>query len=94
VFVDINDDPFHFVEDGAAATQNMALAAWSLDLGSCWIGVYDKDIKKDSAEQKIRAILNAPKNYRLISIIPIGVTNMAPEKTRKDLSQLVFKEKF
>lgn len=94
VFVDVNDDPYHFVEDGAAATQNMALAAQSIGLGSCWVGVFDKDGKKDSAEQKIGAMLNSPKNYRLISIVPIGVTKRAPDKTRKDLSQLVFKEKF
>ncbi len=34
IYVDPKEDPYHFVEDGAAATQNMALAAYSLGLGS------------------------------------------------------------
>ncbi|MEM2110629.1 MAG: nitroreductase family protein [Candidatus Bathyarchaeia archaeon] len=94
VFVDPKEDPYHFVEDGASATENMALAAKSLGLGSCWIGVFDREDKKDSSEAKIKAFLNAPKNYRLISILPIGVPKQVSEKTRKELSQLVYREKF
>jgi nitroreductase len=94
VFVDPNEDPYHFVEDGAAATENMALAAKSLGLGSCWIGIFDRENKKESYEEKIKAFLNAPKNYRLISILPIGIPKHVSQKNRKELSQLVYYEKF
>jgi len=93
VCVDPKEDPFHYIEDGAIAAQNMALAAHSLGLGSCWIGVLDlKD--KDSAEEKIKEILNVPKNCRVISLLPIGVPKYVPEKTRKELSQMVYRNKF
>ena len=41
VCVDRRIDPLHSIEAGAAATQNMALAAQSLGLNTSWIGVYD-----------------------------------------------------
>ncbi len=94
VCVDTKEDPYHFVEDAAAAVQNMALAAQSVGVGTSWIGLYDRENNKNSAEEKIRSIVNAPKHYRAIAIVPIGLPKQAPEKTRKELSKLVFKEKF
>ena len=41
VVVNTVEDPYHYAETGAAAAQNMALAAHSLGLNSSWIGVYD-----------------------------------------------------
>ncbi len=41
VCVNPKEDPYHFIEDGTAATQNIALAAYSLKLGTSWIGVFD-----------------------------------------------------
>jgi len=84
------EDPYHFVEDGAAATQNMAVVAQSLGLGSIWIGVYHVGSVKNSAEEKIKAVLKIPKTWRIISILPIGVAKYAPEKERKPLSELVY----
>jgi len=94
VCVNPREDPFHFVEDGAIATQNMALAAYSLGLGSCWIGVFDSKGEKNSAEERIKSILGIPKNFRLISVLPIGIPRNIPEKDRKELSQLVYRDKF
>jgi len=94
VSVNPRDDPFHFVEDGASATQNMSLAAQSLGLGSCWIGVFDLKGEKNSAEERIKAVLGIPKNFRLISVLPIGVPRNVPEKERKELSQIVCRDKF
>lgn len=88
------EDPFHYVEDGAVATQNMALAAQSLGLGSLWVGVYNLKDERNSAEEKIKAILEIPRSYRLVSILPVGILKLAPEKTRKSLSEIVFNEKF
>lgn len=94
VCIDPKKDPYHFVEDGAAATQNMALAAHSLGLGSCWIGVFNREGEKNSAEERIKEILNVPKLYRIISLLPVGVPKHAPEKKRKELSELVHHNKF
>jgi len=94
VCVDPVEDPFHYVEDGAIATQNMALAAQSLGLGSLWIGVFNVRNERNSAEEKTKAILGIPENYRLISILPIGVVRLAPEKARKNLSEIVMNERF
>ncbi len=47
VAVDPSRDPRHSVEDGAAAVQNMTLAAHSLGLGSSWAGLYAADGGRD-----------------------------------------------
>lgn len=95
VSVDPEKDPYHFIEDGAAATQNMALAAYSLGLGSSWIGILSLKNDKESSEEKIKRILNVPKNYRVISLMPTGVPKYWYKDTgRKELSQIVSYNKF
>ena len=82
-------DSFHFVEDGTAATQNMALAAQSLGLGTNWIGVFSMHNEKNSTEAKVKKILGIPKKWRLISILPVGIPRLRQSKKRKNLSELV-----
>ena len=94
VSVDPNEDSFHFIEDGAAATQNMALAAQSLGLGSCWIGTFALKNEKKSAEEKISHVLEIPKTHRIVSLLPIGIPKQVGEKNRKELSHLVYRNKF
>ena len=81
-------DPFHFVEDGTTATQNMALAAQSLGLSTSWIGVFSFRDEKNSTERKVKEILKIPKKWRLISILPVGIPKSEQLKNRKDLSEL------
>lgn len=95
VTVDTDEDPYHFVEDGAIATQNMALAVHSLGLQSSWIGIFDVKNQRNSAEAKVKKILDIPKNHRMITLLPIGhVKNDIPKKDRKELRHIVYKEKF
>lgn len=94
VAVDPAEDPFHFVEDGATASQNMVLAAYSLRLHSCWIGIFDREGRKDSAEAKVRQILEIPKTHRVISLLAIGVASSIPKKERKTLNQFIYRDKF
>jgi nitroreductase len=96
VTVDSTEDPFHFVEDGAAAAQNMALASQSLGLQASWIGIFDRKEDKKSAEAKARIILEVPKNHRIIALLPIGHANqdVLHERTRKELRFIVSREKF
>jgi len=95
VTVDPEEDPFHNVEDGAAAAQNMVLAAHSLGLGTSWIGVYDLNNQKSSAESRVKEILELPKNHRVIALLPLGhVKHEVPKKDRKSLRKIVYREKF
>jgi nitroreductase len=95
VTVDAGTDEYHFVEAGAVASQNMALAAHSLGLQSSWIGVFDVKSQKNSAEAKVKKMLDIPKSYHVISLLPMGhVKSEIPRKDRKELRQIVFQEKF
>lgn len=87
--VNIKKDSFHFVEDGTAATQNMALAAQSLGLGTSWIGVFSLNNEKNSSERKVKEILKVPKEWRIISVLPIGVPKFKEKRKRKELSEIV-----
>jgi len=89
VCVNPEKDPFHFVEDGTTATQNMALAAQSLELSTSWIGVFSLRDEKHSTERKLKEILDIPKEWRLISLLPLGVSTFKETKTRKGLSDIV-----
>jgi nitroreductase len=89
VCVNPKEDPFHFIEDGTTATQNMALAAQSLGLSTSWIGVFSMANEKNSAERKVKEILKISKEWRLISILPLGVPRFKETKTRKTRSELV-----
>lgn len=82
-------DPFHFVEDGTTATQNMALAAQSIGLSTSWIGVFSMRNEKNSTERKVKDILKIPKKWRLISILPVGIPKIKQKQKRKDLVELL-----
>lgn len=79
----------HPVEDGAAATQNMLLAVHAVGLGSCWIGSYNS-----ANEATAKEVLGVPPEYRLLSVIAIGYPAESPTKTRKDLDQLTFSDRY
>jgi len=89
VTVDPSIDLLHHIEDGAIATQNMALAAYSLGLGCFWIGVLST-----ASEIKIKEILGIPATHRVISVLPIGYPAESPKKGRKELKEIVHYEKY
>jgi len=74
----------HPVEDGAAATQNMLLAAHALGLGTCWIGSYGSGY-----EERAKEVLGIPGDRRLLSLISLGYPLESPSKARVELSELV-----
>jgi nitroreductase len=90
ISVDTEQDPFHYIEDGAVATQNMALAAHSLGYASYWNGIFDLQNTKGSAEDKVKKLLNIPENSRVIAALPIGVPAYKEEKTRRKLSEIIY----
>ncbi len=54
------------VESVAAAIENMMVAAASMGLGTCWVGVVN------FVEDRVNELLNPPEGCRLIAVVPIG----------------------
>jgi nitroreductase len=54
--------------DCSAATQNILLAAYSLGLGSVWVGLYPRIQRMES----IHALFGLPQNIRPFSIVSLG----------------------
>jgi nitroreductase len=94
VTVDPKKDPDHYVEDGAAATQNMALAAHSLGLASFWVGVFDVTGHRASSEERVRELLNIPAGHRVISLLPVGIASITFTKERRPSSDFVYRDAF
>jgi nitroreductase len=75
------------LQDTAAATQNIHLLAFSLGLGTCWIGGFD--------EAKVKSILNIPVHIRPVAIIPVGYPKDLHKKgTRNPISEKTHWETF
>lgn len=75
------------IQDTAAATQNILLAAHSLGLGACWVGAFD--------EEEVRRILRFPRGVRPVAIVPIGHPAEKPRGIpKRPLSEVVRYETF
>jgi len=92
--VDPEKDQYHFVEDGAVATQNMALAAHSLGLATYWVGILSPTNDRKSVEHRIKKVLDIPERIRVISLLPIGVPAYSIEKQRKPLEEICYVDKY
>lgn len=79
----------HPEQEGAAATQNMLLAAHGLGLGTCWISVYGTD-----CAEAVQRMLSVPSGEWVISVVSIGHAADSPEKGRKGLNELVFADRY
>ncbi len=69
----------------AIAVQNKLLAAWELGIGTCWVS---------TERAKGGDILNVPRTHFVLTVIPVGYPETAPQKrdenSRKNLKQIVF----
>jgi nitroreductase len=84
VCVDRRIDPLHAIEAGAAATQNITLAACSLGLGAGWIGIWGTD-----AEASIQKLFKLPETVRAVSLVPIGIPDETPDGIRKPVKEFI-----
>lgn len=72
----------YYIQDTAAMTQNILLAAHALGYGSVWVGAFD--------ESKVARILNLDKGQRPMAIIPIGLPDeQRPLTEREQLSKII-----
>jgi len=75
------------IQNTAAATQNLALAAWDKGLASCWVGAF--------SEEAVRKILAIPRDVRPLVIMPLGWPAGRPTKPqRRDIREIMHKELF
>lgn len=83
----IRGKTLYCIQDTAAAIQNLHLVAYSLGLGTCWIGAF--------REEKAREILKIPQGIRPVAIIPVGYpAETPPPRNRRPMSQMVHYETF
>ncbi len=75
----------YWVQDCAAATQNILLLACHLGLGTCWLGVYPRQPRVEG----IKRILGLPKNIMPLSAISIGYpAEKKPPSDRFDINKI------
>jgi nitroreductase len=71
----------HWVEDASAATENLLLAAASLDLGAVWVAIYPTP----QYEAHVRQVLNVPQAVRILCLVPVGhPAESKPARTQYD----------
>ena len=82
-------DGKHYLEDGAAATQNMLVAAHALGLGACWIA----GDRKPYADG-VRKLLEAPATFKLVSLVTVGYPAEQPTVTKRPLTEVLHWDRF
>jgi nitroreductase len=78
-----------WVEDGAAAVENMLIASTALGYGSCWLEGYTL-----LREAEFKSLLGVPAQRRLLTLIPIGVPAEWPTKQKKSLEEVIHWEEY
>jgi nitroreductase len=78
-----------WLEDGAAAVENMLIATTALGYGACWLEGYTLP-----REEQFKALLGVPADRRLLTLIPIGVPAESPTRQKKTLEQVIHWEKY
>jgi nitroreductase len=78
-----------WLEDGAAAIENMLLACTALGYGACWV-------EGDALprEEQFKNLLGVPFAKRMMALIPIGVPAETPSPGKKSLQQVIHWEKY
>ena len=79
--------PQFYLEDCAAATENILLAAHALGLGACWLG-----LPPDSERQaQVQQLFRMPEHIKPFCGIALGVPAQQPSRPERKLDGLVHK---
>lgn len=89
VLGDPEKHPKYHLCDPHNAVQNMLLAAYSLGLSTCWMGVRDT-----SAESEFREILDIPENLRVVCAISVGYSDVDRSSSRQPIGSIVSEDKY
>lgn len=78
----VKENPNWYIQDISLASMNIILMAWSLGIGTCWIGSMDRNNAKK--------ILGLGKEDFLLTVFPMGyIKGKIPKPTlRKDTDQI------
>ena len=68
--------------DTAISLQNMVVAAWTLGIGSCWIG--------DFKEEKVKQLLNIPAKWKVVALVTFGYPAEKPKQRKKKSTKELF----
>jgi nitroreductase len=69
------------LQDTAAATENLLLAAVDLGLGACWVGAFD--------ERAVARELALPDGWRPVAMVPVGFpTEQEGHPTRRPIADV------
>ncbi|MFH1822056.1 MAG: nitroreductase family protein [Methanobacteriota archaeon] len=80
-------EDLYCLQDTAAAVQNIHLAAYALDYGTCWVGAFE--------ENAVTKAIKAPSDVRPMAMIPIGRPSEKPDpKSRLPLNTISRAETF
>lgn len=75
------------LQDTAAATENMLLAAQALGLATCWVGAFHED--------EVAKAVNTPRNVRPVAIVPVGRPAEKPSaRPKRSMREIVHYETF
>jgi nitroreductase len=75
------------VVDATIAMQNMVIAAWTLGVGSCWIGAFD--------EERIKESLRIPNKWKVVALLTLGYPAEEPKpRKKKSFEELFSFDKF
>lgn len=73
--------------DTTIALQSMVLAAWSMGIGSCWIG--------DFREDEVKSLLGIPEDWKVVCLISFGYPDeRPPARRKKNLDEIVSYDRF
>ena len=75
------------LQDTAAATENILLAAQGLGLATCWVGAF--------RENEVAKVVNSPRNVRPVAIVPVGRPAEKPRvRQKRSMKEIVHYETF
>lgn len=89
VVVVMNPGSRWWVEDGAAAIENMLLACTALGYGSCWV-------EGDALpyDERFKTLLSIPPERHILALLPVGVAAKTPIPEKKPLERVLHWEKY
>jgi len=87
VVMDTSSD--FWLEDAAAAVQNMMVAATALGYGSCWI-----EGQTRPHEAVFKTLLRVPAEKRLLTLVAVGVPRGWPSRQKRTVEDVLHWETF
>ncbi|MBS7605585.1 MAG: nitroreductase family protein [Candidatus Bathyarchaeia archaeon] len=84
----VTDKGDWFMFDVALALQNLVLTAWSLGLGTVYVGAFDA--------KKAGELLGVPPGVSVVALVPLGYPVEVPREPprRKELKEFVYLERY